>query len=224
MPFSSRNPGQGHWARVKPSPYFKTRKEGKRWGCWVLKSALDIHWCYLKTTVKKKKIASTMRAVLANSRSLPNVRGYPSPLQPPSSQLCSPRRGRFPQLDLWPALPSPSADMMDIRWTSYPCGNAASKRAPLLRSPAPTTRRQQLPWHKTTLDVSGLGGLRPNGHDAQQLLLLRNQVYLQNLEDLGMFAQMQMVKHLGIIPLHAPLYSQAHSQSTFLIVCLAVNR
>lgn len=38
---------------------------------------------------------------------------------------------------------------------------------------------------------------------------------LQNVEDLRTFAQTQMVKHLRIIPLHAPLYSRASSQTTF---------
>lgn len=40
-------------------------------------------------------------------------------------------------------------------------------------------------------------------------------INLQDVEDLWMFAQMQMVKHLRIIPLHAPLYSRASSQTTF---------
>lgn len=39
-----------------------------------------------------------------------------------------------------------------------------------------------------------------------------------------MFAQMQVVKRFWIIPLHALLSFQAHSQTTFLIVCLAGNR
>lgn len=39
-----------------------------------------------------------------------------------------------------------------------------------------------------------------------------------------MFARMQMVEHLGIIPLEAPLSSQAPSQTTSLTVCLAANR
>lgn len=163
-----------------------------------------------------------MRAVLPNCRSLPDARGYPSPLQlPPFHLLSQIVAGHFL---------APSFLWVDAMSTSSSFPRGCSIQAmpqPLSPAPAPTlvsnqaghSSTQGAPSWQTQHSTAPI--LEPQ---IQQIYKISTEANLHNLEDPQMFAQMQVVKRFWIIPLHAPLSLQAHSQTTFLIVCLAGNR
>lgn len=132
--FLKDSTSQEHQAHMRPSLYFETREEKT---LLLSPSTCSRYSLVLFKNHAEKNRANTMRAVLPNCRSPPDARGYPSPLQPPSSQLRFPSRGwTFGWL-------CPPHTLMSDTLSPRRCSIQAAQPC----SPSPTPRRQQVPWN-----------------------------------------------------------------------------